>query len=289
MSRETPTVHIAMKSHLSLLKAPIPLRAEDLLHLSLFVLGLLSIFIYHTRHQVPIYHQKFHKKRIYLYVHIFTSLTEAIRYRISETFQARSDILPDFIDVLSCFIWSWTSFELVKTLRRGHPPTTRPPYQAGALLRPVITLISYLFCLPSLHRVSVSSLDSFIYARLAIYFFTYTPYIRNHSFSAIYGISIPLAAIISVHESRVPGASLVFVLAITYIARLNEWVTQQSRSLRSPQSSTNISIHTKVLVSILLRFGFAELEELRAASKASGLERPVQDDYVSEKYSSFPG
>ncbi|KAJ5737459.1 uncharacterized protein N7483_002584 [Penicillium malachiteum] len=262
-------MNIAIQFYSSVLNVPRPPGAEGLLHL--------------------IYHRKFHKKSIYLYVHIFTGLTEALRYRISETLQGHSDILPDYISVLSCFIWSWTSFELVKTLRRGDPLTTRPPYQAAALLRLFITLLSYLFCLPSLHRVSITSLDSFIYARFAIFFFTYAPYIRNLFYGAIYRISIPLAATLSVHESRVPGASLVFVLAAAYVARLNEWVTQKSRSLRNPESSVNISIRTKALVSIILRIGFAELEELMATSKASGLEKPVQvqDEYVPEKYSSF--
>lgn len=205
---------------------------HDHFHLIFILFGYISIMFYHTRHQVPIYQQKFHKKRIYLYVHIFTGITEVCRYRLREKSHGHSNILPSTLDILSCFIWSWTSLELVKTLRRGDPRTTRPPYQAGAILRPVVSLASYLLHIPSLHRVSISALDSFIYARLAIFFFCYTPYIQSYRSSTIYAISIPLAAAISIHESRVPGASVIFILATAYIARLNEWVTRQSRFLR---------------------------------------------------------
>lgn len=209
----------------------VPDMSPDQIQFLLFVSGFLCIGLYHTQHQIPIYHRKFHKSKFYLYIHIFTGLTETFRYRIRMLSQDSTMILPEFLDVLSCFIWSWTSLALVKTLRRGHPQTTRPPYQAAACLRPVVSLISYLYDVPSLHKVSISTLDSFLYARLAIFFFSYTPYIRV-SYGTIYAISIPLAATLSVHESRVPGASLVFVIAVAYVAGLNRWVTEKSRSLR---------------------------------------------------------
>jgi hypothetical protein len=205
---------------------------HDHVGLALLSFTFIVITLYHTLHQVRVYHHKFHKKRMYLYFHIFTGLTEAIRYRIREIFEGHSDFLPDSADILCCFIWSWTSLELVKTLRRGDPRTTRPPYQAGACLRPVVTLISFALGVPCLYKVSVYSLDSFIYARLGIFFFSYTPYIRCYTASQIYAISIPLSAALSIHNSRVPGASLVFIFATAYIAKLNEWVTQQSRKMR---------------------------------------------------------
>lgn len=174
--------------------------AHDSMHFMLLVLGYIIIFLYHTRHQVPIYQQKFHNRKMFLYIHIFTGMTEALRYRLREYLQGHSPILPDPVDVLSCFVWSWTSFELVKTLRRGDPRTTRPPYQAGALLRPIISLISYLFGVASLHKVSIGALDSFVYARLAIFFFSYTPYMRSARSSTVYAISIPLAPCSSLYH-----------------------------------------------------------------------------------------
>lgn len=190
------------------------------------------ILLYHTRRQVGMYSAKFSKNKAWLFIHISTGLLELSRYHISKARLGNDNILPGEIDVLSCFIWSWSSFVLVKTLRRGDPLTTRPPYQTGALLRPVICAISYLLQLPSLHRVSISALDSFIYARLAIFFFTYTPYLRGYSSSTFYSISIPLAAVISIHESGVHGASLVFILAMACVSKLNEWVTHRSRILQ---------------------------------------------------------
>lgn len=199
----------------------------------LFIAGLFSVILYHTRHQVPIYHRKFHKKKIYLYIHIITSLSEAFKYRVKGVRQGHSNTLPDIYDVLSCLIWSWTSFELVKTLRRGDPRTTRPPYQVAACLRPTIAVISYLWGISSLHKVSIRSLDSFLWARLIIYFFSYAPYISSFRSSTIYAISIPLASALSVHESRVPGASFIFVLATAFVTKLNSWTTRQSEVLRT--------------------------------------------------------
>lgn len=192
----------------------------------------LVILLYHTRRQVRIYSTKFSKNKACLFIHIGTGITELTRYHISKARLANDNILPEVIDVLSCFIWSCTSLVLVKTLRRGDPRTTRPPYQTAALLRPLISTISYLLQLPNLHRVSISALDSFLYARLAIFFFAYTPYLHGYSSSTIYSLAIPLAAAFSIHESRVRGASLVFILAMAYVAKLNEWVTHRSRTLQ---------------------------------------------------------
>lgn len=262
---------------------------------------ILAIVMYHTRHQFFGYHRKFHKRRAYLYLHVFTSLTEVFRYRLREvTSEGPIDILPDAFGVLSAFVWAWTSLELVKTLRRGDPQTTRPPYQAGACLRPVISLASYLFGIPCLHKVSISALDSFIWARVGIFFLTYSPYMKSPSSKTAYAIAIPLSAVIAIHESRVPGASTVYIIAMACVAGLNKWVTQKSRSLReyanpsalfhvcnmclttsnSPSESSQVPLHVKWLIPTLIDFGFVELEELRVVSKLNALEKPVQDEYI---------
>lgn len=204
-------------------------RKSDIAPLICYCSAYLVIILYHTRRQVRMYSAKFSKNKVCLFIHIGTGVMELSRYHISKARFGNDNILPEVIDVLSCFVWSWTSLVLVKTLRRGDPRTTRPPYQTGALLRPVISTISYLLQLPSLHRVSISALDSFLYARLGIFFFTYTPYLRGYSSSTFYSISIPLSAVISIHESGVRGAALVFLLAMACVAKLNEWVTHRSR------------------------------------------------------------
>ncbi|KAJ5757329.1 uncharacterized protein N7511_006023 [Penicillium nucicola] len=276
---------VALTMNPSLLELPRIAALKDHLGPVSFSISFLAIVLYHTQHQISIYHRKFHKKKIYLYIHVFTGLTGAVRYRLNAIFQRDADLLPDALDVLFCLIWSWTSFELVKTLRRGDPRTTRPPYQAGACLRPVVTLISFFCGIPSLYKVAVYALDSFVYARLAIFFFSYTPYIRTYSASQIYAISIPLVAALSVHNSRVPGASLVFIFATAYIAKLNEWVTKQSQAMRqSSEASLQSSEYKKKLVSMLIGLGFVELEELRLVAEHDGIKKPVYDDYVSKKY-----
>ncbi|CAG7975723.1 unnamed protein product [Penicillium nalgiovense] len=238
------------------------------------------IILYHTRRQVGIYSKTFSKHRAFFFIHIGTGIMELARYHISKARLGNDDILPEVIDVLSCLIWSWTSLVLVKTLRRGDPLTTRPPYQAGAILRPAISVASYLLGLPSLHRISISALDSFVYARMAIFFFTYTPYLRGYSYSTIYSLSIPLSAALSIHESRVRGASLVFILATAYIAKLNEWVTHRSRILQRSETKSTMAMLEKHVLAGLLFLGFAELDRLREVSKNDALTKPLNDDYV---------
>ncbi|KAJ5490222.1 hypothetical protein N7453_011047 [Penicillium expansum] len=240
----------------------------------------LVILLYHTRRQVRIYSTKFSKNKACLFIHIGTGITELTRYHISKARLANDNILPEVIDVLSCFIWSCTSLVLVKTLRRGDPRTTRPPYQTAALLRPLISTISYLLQLPNLHRVSISALDSFLYARLAIFFFAYTPYLHGYSSSTIYSLAIPLAAAFSIHESRVCGASLVFILAMAYVAKLNEWVTHRSRTLQGSETRSYVATLEKYILAGLIYFGFAELDRLREVSKSNALRKPLNDEYV---------
>ncbi|KAJ5109490.1 hypothetical protein N7456_006165 [Penicillium angulare] len=275
---------ISMKDWLGTFELSRPLGITMLMHPLIFFFAFSFIFLYHTRHEISIYQRKFHKRRIFLYIHIATGATEAFRYRLNEMLHGPSDTLPDSLGVLSCFIWGLTSLELVKTLRRGDPRTTRPPYQAGAILRPVVCLASYVFGIPALHRLSISALDSFIYARLAIFFFAYTPYIRSYSSGTIYAISIPLAAALSIHESQVPGASIIYVLTVSYITRLNEWVTHESRCLRSSKEvSSSVSPYWKSTVLMLINLGFVELEELRIVTRAKELENIVVDEYVPNK------
>ncbi|KAJ5898766.1 hypothetical protein N7495_003510 [Penicillium taxi] len=257
---------------------------HDHMGLIVFFICLVSVLLYHTQHQVPIYHRKFHKRKIYLYIHIFTGLAEASRYRFRE-FQNQSFVLPDALDVLSSFLWSWTSLELVKTLRRGDPRTTRPPYQAAACLRPVATLVSYIYGISSLYTVSVRALDGFIYARLAIFYFVHTPYMRYYSNSQIYAVSIPLASTISIYQSRVHSATLIFILVTAYITKLNEWVTYQSHLIRDSGSSCNNSKYFNKMISMLVNLGFVELDELRVVTSISEFKKPVDDEFVSQKYS----
>ncbi|KAJ5925322.1 hypothetical protein N7454_007961 [Penicillium verhagenii] len=243
----------------------------------------LAIILYHTRHQIRIYSKTFSKHRAALILHIITGITELSRYHFTKTRLGHDNILPELIDVTSCIVWGCTSVVLVKTLRRGDPITTRPPYQAGAILRPVLSITSYLHKLPALHRVSVYALDSFLYARLGIFFFTYTPYLRGYSSSAVYSISIPLAAALAIHESRVPGASFVFILAMAGVAKLNEWVTHRSRISEKCGPKSKMDMLEAYVLSGLLYLGFADLDRLRQVSKDKALTKPLTDEYVPQK------
>ncbi|PYI18914.1 hypothetical protein BO99DRAFT_422785 [Aspergillus violaceofuscus CBS 115571] len=246
-----------------------------------------AVILYHTIWHAPTYHIKFAKNTTSLTLHIATGLLEYFRYWLAKAQTAHPQpILPDELDVLSSVIWSGTSFVLLRTLRRGDPRTTRPPYQAAACLRPLATVAAYAFRLPSLHTLSVYALEGFVWTRLAIFYFSRTPYLRGVvKDSTVYAISVPLAAVFSVHQSQVPGASLGFVLAMAYIKQLNEWVTLRSRCLRDPQTKDDVSVWERYLVVGLRTLGFVELDELRAVSEEQALEKKLNDQYVSETQS----
>ncbi|KAJ5158872.1 uncharacterized protein N7500_008523 [Penicillium coprophilum] len=240
----------------------------------------LIILLYHTRRHVRVYSSKFSKNKTCLYIHISTGIIESARYHITKARHGNDDLLPGIMDVISCLIWSWSSVILVKTLRRGDPLTTRPPYQVAAFMRPVVCITSYFLKSPSLHRVSISALDSFVYARLAIFFLIYTPYLPGYSYSTIYSFSIPLAALFSVYSSRVRGASLLFFLFTAYVAKLNKWVTQRSRALQGSQPESHFDLLERYLLTGLLYLGFAELETLREVTRSDALTKPIDDEYV---------
>ncbi|PYH82630.1 hypothetical protein BO82DRAFT_353597 [Aspergillus uvarum CBS 121591] len=155
----------------------IPQHPEQIDLLQHTLLYLVIIF-YHSQYHAPSYHVKFSKHKLVLSLHIGTGLFEVFEYRLRRVQLAHDRILPSELDVVSCLVWSATSLQLVKTLRRGDPQTTRPPYQAGAILRPVVCVLAYLLQSPDLHRLSIYALDSFVYARVFIFFFHYTPYLR---------------------------------------------------------------------------------------------------------------
>ncbi|RAH46249.1 uncharacterized protein BO95DRAFT_463303 [Aspergillus brunneoviolaceus CBS 621.78] len=245
-----------------------------------------AVILYHTIWNAPVYHIKFAKNTTCLSLHIATGLLEYFRYWLGKAQTPHSQtILPDALDVLSSLIWSGTSFVLLRTLRRGDPRTTRPPYQAAACLRPLATIAAYAFRIPSLHTLSIYALEGFIWTRLAIFYFSRTPYLRGTAKdSTVYAISVPLAAVFSVHQSQVPGATMGFVLAMAYIRQLNEWVTLRSKCLRDPQTKDEVSFWKKYLVVGLRTLGFVELDELRAVSEEQALEKELNDEYVSKAH-----
>ncbi|PWY83566.1 hypothetical protein BO70DRAFT_290691 [Aspergillus heteromorphus CBS 117.55] len=257
----------------------------EFMRLIINIIVLSTVVIYHTQKHAPVYHTKFHKSTLCLPIHITTGLMESFRYQIRAATSDQKDILPNELDVISSFIWSWTSFVLVKSLRRGHPSTTRPPYQTAAVLRPVISLASYVFEIPGFYKLSIRALDSFGYARLAIFLLTHTPYLEKVTSSDIYALAIPVASLLSIHGSRVPGATLAFGVITAYVAKLNRWVTRRSREMKEPDVFFNASAFEKWLVTTLLHLGFAELEELRDFSHSKALNAPVNDDYVPKRES----
>ncbi|PYH40101.1 uncharacterized protein BP01DRAFT_378109 [Aspergillus saccharolyticus JOP 1030-1] len=185
---------------------------------------------------VIFYHTQYHAPSY----HVFAD-------RIRRVHLGPDRFLPSPLDVLSCLVWSVTT---------------------GAVLRPVVCVLTYLLQDPDFHRLSIYALDSFVYARAFIFFFCYTPFLRDVRGETIYALAIPLSAAFSIHESRVPGASLGF------------WVSQRSQIMIKLDERAKVSALEIYLVKGLRKLGYAGLPELRKVTLKRALKKPLVDDYI---------
>lgn len=201
--------------------------------LAIYIVLYSAIFGFHERRVIPTYNRKFRKSKSYqLPVHIATGLFEITRYQLRVALHGET-VFPHFGDLLVCLIWAWSSLGLVRSLQRGDPLTTRPAYQAGTVLRPLVSLAAFILQSPSLYRVCAKAINSFLYARLGIFIVDQSGYMREHSQAAVYAICIPLSAVLGIYEGNYPGAVPVYVASVFAVAWLNRRVSQELRKQRS--------------------------------------------------------
>jgi len=108
---------------------------------------------------------------------------------------------------------------------------TGPSYQAGAFLRPALTLAAWACARPELHRASIKALNAFGYARLLIHFLGPLVKTRNEDTAQgkhKYNMSILLSALLAVSESGFQYAVPFYVLMVVLIAWLNRCLQRRS-------------------------------------------------------------
>ncbi|KAM4063903.1 hypothetical protein HRG_006994 [Hirsutella rhossiliensis] len=258
-----------------------PLCSKAVVELVVYTILYGAIFGFHERRAIPTYNRKFRKSKSYhLPVHIVTGLFEITRYQLRVAVHGET-VAPGPVDVLVCLVWAWSSLELVRSLQRGDPLTTRPAYQAGTVLRPLASLAAYALQSPPLYRVCAKAINSFLYARLGIFIVDKSGFMREHSNAAVYAICIPLSAVLGIYEGGYPGAVPVYVASVLAVAWLNRWVSRGLREQRSrlDDPTADKSLKDRFLAA-MLALGFAELPDIKRIQRRRSLSSDIRDEYI---------
>ncbi|RSL80276.1 hypothetical protein CDV31_017135 [Fusarium ambrosium] len=219
-------------------------KTQYLLICSMYLL----IFAYHTRRSLPVYNAKFRKQSsLSLVLHILAGSFELIRYY---TRALDGDVVPEVLDTAACFAQAFTTLRLSKTLLRGDI-TTRPSYQAPALMRPFVGLTALVYQSPSIHRASVKLLHAFLYTRMIIFLAKRFGVGKIQSNATIYAHAVFLGAIIAIHDSGLPAGVPVYIGMVGAVMVLNRYVAD--RLARPWTSEVSMSIWGRTLIHPHLR------------------------------------
>ncbi|RSL39516.1 hypothetical protein CEP54_016309 [Fusarium duplospermum] len=249
-------------------------KTQYLLLCSMYLL----IFAYHTRRSLPVYHAKFRKQSSSsLVLHILAGSFELARYY---TRAVDGDVVPEVLDTVACFAQAFTTLRLSKTLLRGDI-TTRPSYQAPALMRPFVGLTALVYQSPSIHRASVKLLHAFLYTRMIIFLAKRFGVGRIQLNATIYAHAVFLGAIIAIHDSGLHAGVPVYISMVGAVMVLNRYVADRLTS--SWTSEVSMPIWERNLMRVLLWLGLANLEAIKEDDRSSKLSCPVNDEYVQEE------
>lgn len=176
---------------------------------------------------------------------------------------------PNLLDLFLCFAQSGTNMALVKRMPRGQWMMTRPSYQAGAIMRPVLTLSAMIYDRPDLHTSSLQIIHAFIYTRCLIYIWSKARLLDKYS--DIYMVAVFSAAILAMADTPCPAIlSKAYVLCVAGISLTNHWTAKQIAKSSMPQSVPKVH-----LLKLLLRLGLVDLPIL----KGEKLPEMIDDDY----------
>ena len=236
--------------------------------LALVSITLGAIYHQHSQYSIPLY--KAHMRPI-LILHIVSGLTELLGLYIRPLLHTH-DKIPDSIDLTLCLAQSGTNMALVKRMARGQWKMTRPSYQAGALLRPVLTILGMIYQRSDLHTSSLQILHAFIYTRYLIYLWSKTGLLDKHS--DIYMMAVFCAAILAMMDTPFPAVlSKAYILCVAGISLLNHWTSQQLEEDTSRHSKIKID-----LLNLLVFLGLADLPTLKGGEPSD----MVKDDYCGD-------
>ncbi|KAH8661193.1 hypothetical protein BGZ61DRAFT_485539 [Ilyonectria robusta] len=237
----------------------------------------LLIFAYHTRRSLPVYHATFRKQGSFsLVLHILAGSFELVRYY---TRAVDGNVVPEVLDTVACFVQAFTTLRLSKTLLRGDM-STRPSYQAPALMRPFIGLAAIVYQSASIHRASVKLLHAFLYTRMIIFLAKRFGVGKIHSNATIYAHAVFLGAIIAIDDSGLPAGVPVYIGMVGAVMVLNRYVA--NRLARSSASEVSMSIWERTLMCVLLWLGLANLEAIKEHDHSSKPTPSANDEYVQE-------
>lgn len=206
-----------------------------------------------------------------LILHIISGLTELLGLYIRPLLHS-SERIPDSLDLALCLAQSGTNLALVKRMARGQWKMTRPSYQAGALLRPILTVLGMIYDRADLHKSSLQILHAFIYTRYLIYLWSKTGLLDKHS--DVYMMAVFTAAILAMMDTPFPATlSKAYILCVAAISLLNHWTSQQLEESGSKHSRIKVD-----LLHMLVFLGLADLPTLKGGEPSD----MVKDDYCGD-------
>ncbi|KAF9894906.1 hypothetical protein FE257_004528 [Aspergillus nanangensis] len=186
------------------------------------------------------------------------------------------------VAVAACLVHSWTGLMLVKHLKNGYPPLTRPTYQAGSIMRPVQILYAYYSQTPTAYHDAIMPINAFVYTRVLIFLMaTMGPTLsfhKNANSRFVYADAIFGGAVMAVGHCSKPEAVPIYLVIMHVLGKTGLWTRKQqdvSRAQNIPQSA---------LLRLLSFLGFITRDqELVSISKAGVLEPPAIGHLPADK------
>jgi hypothetical protein len=211
-----------------------------------------------------------------LALHIFSGLNELLGLYIRPLL-AQSGKIPDALDLILCLTQSGTNLALVKTMARGQWKTTRPSYQAGAIMRPILTILAMIYRRTDLHTCSLQIIHAFIYTRCLIYIWWRADLLDKYS--DIYMVAVFTAAVLAMADTECPAIlSKAYILCVAGISLLNHWASKQ---LKEPASKRSVA--KQHMLSLLLCLGFVDLPTLKSVDPPQQREDDYCDDLAIQE------
>ncbi|KAL2824968.1 hypothetical protein BJY01DRAFT_241630 [Aspergillus pseudoustus] len=189
------------------------------------ILGLYGVFLlYHTLNKGNVYRTRCQG----LFWHIISGALELILFY--------GNSRCSLVAVTACCVHSVTSLALVKNLPNGYPPHTRPAYQSGALMRPLLVIRAYYSQNPVHYHSSMMPLHGFVYTRALIFLLgTMGPsrdFIKNVNSPFVYAESVLGAALISVGHCHGSWPVPAYLTLMHLLGKISLWAGEQSEYYR---------------------------------------------------------
>ncbi|KAG8664215.1 hypothetical protein FPOAC2_13884 [Fusarium poae] len=186
--------------------------------------------------------------------------------------------LPDIVDTILCLVHSLTTLKLARPLLRGNK-TTRAAYQAPAIIRPVLAVVTVIRKDPWMHGAVVKLLHAFLYTRFLIFASKRIRLTKVQSQATIYAQSVFLGAILAIESSGLPGGVAVYIASVGFVMVLNRFVS--NHLCRSPEAVKSSPLFDQLLARSFLWIGPADLNSIKA-HQPSALASSADDEYAND-------